>query len=409
MIFGLYVQNNLLGGVKEYALVFRAVTIGMLLLVIAGFLEPSFIIARGWLLLSWILTFLFVAGGRFWLRRVMYWIRVRGYFMRQTLIVGANEEGFMLADQIRTWKTSGLQLVGIVNGTTGEDSQKDNPIPIVGALNEISDLVERYKIQELVLATSALSRDEMIEVYERFGLSDQLNLRMSSGLFEVISTGLDVKHLAYVPLMSINRVQLTGIDRVLKGVLDFGISIPGVILISPLIVLIGLLIRFDSPGPIIYRRRVLGVNGCEFNAFKFRTMAIDGEEILAGNQELLEELAMNHKIKNDPRITRVGHLLRKYSLDELPQLFNVLRGEMSIVGPRMISPIEISKYARWGTNLLTVRPGITGLWQVSGRSDISYEERVRMDMYYIRNWSIWLDVQLLMRTIPAVFTRKGAY
>jgi len=408
-LFGLYVQNNLLGGIKEYALIFRAVTIGLLLLIVAGFLEPSFIIARGWLFLSWGLTFLFVASGRFWLRRVVYWIRVRGYFLRPTLIVGASEEGFLLADQIQTWKTSGLDLVGIVNGNTSENSRIDSPVAIVGPLDDIADLVNKYQIQELVLATSALSRDEMIGLYQLFGASDRPSLHLSSGLFEVITTGLEVKHLAYVPLVSVNRVQLTGIDQFLKVVLDFGLAIPGVILISPLLVLIGLLVRFDSPGPIIYRRRVLGINGREFDAFKFRTMAVDGENILAGNQEMLDELARNHKLKDDPRITRVGRLLRKFSLDELPQLLNVLRGEMSLVGPRMITNVEISKYEMWGMNLLTVRPGITGLWQVTGRSDIGYEERVRLDMYYIRNWSIWLDMQLLIRTIPAVLSKKGAY
>jgi lipopolysaccharide/colanic/teichoic acid biosynthesis glycosyltransferase len=160
---------------------------------------------------------------------------------------------------------------------------------------------------------------------------------------------------------------------------------------------------------VIYRRRVMGVNGSMFDAFKFRTMAVNGDEILEANPALKAELAQNHKLKDDPRITRMGKLLRKTSMDELPQLVNVLRGEMSLVGPRMITQPEMEKYSRWDMNLLTVRPGITGLWQVSGRSDVSYDERVRMDMYYIRNWSIWLDLQLLLQTFPAVIKRRGAY
>jgi len=138
-------------------------------------------------------------------------------------------------------------------------------------------------------------------------------------------------------------------------------------------------------------------------------MYVNGDEILAKHPELQAELAKNHKLKEDPRVTRVGKYLRKFSLDELPQIFNVLRAEMSLVGPRMISPEEIEMYDRWDMNLLTVRPGITGLWQVSGRSDISYAERVRLDMYYIRNWSIWQDIQLLLQTLPAVLKGKGAY
>jgi lipopolysaccharide/colanic/teichoic acid biosynthesis glycosyltransferase len=138
-------------------------------------------------------------------------------------------------------------------------------------------------------------------------------------------------------------------------------------------------------------------------------MHVNGDEILAAHPELQQELAQNHKLKDDPRVTRMGMWLRKFSLDELPQMFNVLRLEMSWVGPRMISPAEMDKYDRWDMNLLTVRPGITGLWQVSGRSDVSYDERVRLDMYYIRNWSIWQDLQILFQTIPVVIKGKGAY
>jgi lipopolysaccharide/colanic/teichoic acid biosynthesis glycosyltransferase len=138
-------------------------------------------------------------------------------------------------------------------------------------------------------------------------------------------------------------------------------------------------------------------------------MYVNGDDLLAGRPDLRAELARNFKLKQDPRVTRVGAFLRKTSMDELPQLFNVLRREMSLVGPRIITPVEVEKYNKWDLNLMTVRPGITGLWQVSGRSDVSYEERVRLDMHYIRNWSIWLDLQILFQTIPAVIKRRGAY
>jgi len=153
----------------------------------------------------------------------------------------------------------------------------------------------------------------------------------------------------------------------------------------------------------------LGVNGHQFDAFKFRTMHVNSDEILEANPELMKEYKENFKLKNDPRVTRVGHLLRKTSLDEMLQVFNVLLNQMSLVGPRMICPEELSKYNQWNINLLTVKPGITGLWQVRGRSDVSYAERVKMDMFYIRNWTIWLDLQLLFQTIPAVLSHKGAY
>jgi len=246
-------------------------------------------------------------------------------------------------------------------------------------------------------------------VFEKYGVSDDVNLRLSSGLFEIITTGLQVREVASVPLVSVNKVRLTGLDRLGKWALDYGLTIPGVLLASPLLGLIALVVRLDSPGPILHRRRVMGLNGRQFDAFKFRTMHVDADRILEARPDLWEELAQSHKLVDDPRITRVGRFLRRYSLDELPQIFNVLRREMSLIGPRMISPEEMPKYNQWGINLLTVRPGITGLWQVSGRSSITYVERVRLDMYYIRNWSIWLDVHLLVRTIPAVLKGVGAY
>jgi lipopolysaccharide/colanic/teichoic acid biosynthesis glycosyltransferase len=197
--------------------------------------------------------------------------------------------------------------------------------------------------------------------------------------------------------------------RYSKIFMDYLLVIPGIIGILPLLLAIALAVRFSSPGPVIYRRRVLGKGGREFDAFKFRTMYVNGDEILARYPRLKAELDASYKLKCDPRVTPVGRLLRKFSLDELPQLFNVLLREMSLVGPRIIAPDEISKYGEHGDKLLTVTPGITGLWQVSGRSDVVYEERVQLDMKYIDNWSIWFDIKILLRTGPAVMKGDGAY
>ncbi|HSM57667.1 MAG TPA: sugar transferase [Candidatus Sulfomarinibacteraceae bacterium] len=406
---GLYERNHLLGGTQEYARVFRAVSVGNLLVVFAGFLEPTFILARGWLILAWIFSFLFVGGARFIFRRIVYTLRWRGYFLTPTLIIGANEEGRSLAQQLLGWRTSGLEVLGFVDDKTPAGAQIYGHLHALGTTEHLDTLISRYQVEELVLATSALSRNDIVAIFKRYGMLDGLSLRLSSGLFEVITTGLEVKETAYTPLVSIQKARLTGVDRVLKLALDYGITIPGLILIAPIMALIALAIKLDSPGPVIYRRRVMGLNGCEFHAYKFRTMHINGQEILEQHPDLKAELAETHTLNNDPRITRVGAFLRRASLDELPQLFNVLRRQMSLVGPRMISPEEMEMYDEWGLNLLTVPPGITGLWQVRGRSDVSYDARVKLDMQYIRNWTIWLDVQLLMQTVPAVLTGRGAY
>jgi exopolysaccharide biosynthesis polyprenyl glycosylphosphotransferase len=406
----LYNRDNLLGGTVEYAQVFKAATVSLFVVIVAGFLEPAFIIARGWLLLAWFLSFLFTAFGRFCLRRGVYWLRKKGFFLSKAIIVGANAEGIQLAEQLLGWKTSGLNLIGFIDKKFSIGKKVCGNLEVLGNLDDLDKIIQSHDVDELILASSAISsRDKLLDVFKQYGVDGKVNVRMSSGLYEIVTTGLTVKEFAYVPLVGVNKVRLTGVDRVIKFILDYGLAIPGTILISPLLIVIAILVKLDSHGPVLHRRKVMGVNGKQFDAFKFRTMYVDGDEILKQHPELRKEFEKNHKLKDDPRITRLGALLRKYSLDELPQLFNVLRNEMALVGPRMISPVEVRDYDRWGINLLTVKPGITGLWQVSGRSDITYEERVQLDMYYIRNWSLWLDLQLLIRTIPVVINGKGAY
>lgn len=407
---GLYIKDNLLGGTREYSLVFRSATAGFLVIVIAGFLGPTLIFARGWLLMTWIFTFLFVAFARFLLRRVIYALRRNGFFLTPAVIVGANQEGRWLAEQLLRWDTSGLHLVGFVDKKTPVTFPLFHDLVSLGSVEQLGEVIEQYDVGEVILASSAIStRDYLLEIFRKYGVSDKVNIRMSSGLYEILTTGLTVNEFAYVPLVYVNKVRLTGVDNVAKFILDYLLAITGLIIISPFLLLITALVKISSPGPILHKRLVMGLNGKHFHALKFRTMVTNGDEVLAKHPELKDELARNHKLKNDPRITRVGAFLRKFSLDELPQLFNVLKRDMSLVGPRMISPEEVAMYKQFDMNLLTVLPGITGLWQVSGRSDISYEERVRLDMYYIRNWSIWLDLQLLFQTIPAVLKGRGAY
>lgn len=194
-----------------------------------------------------------------------------------------------------------------------------------------------------------------------------------------------------------------------KRLLDIFGAAFGLVILSPLWLTVAVLIKLDTPGPVLYRRTVLGRGGQTFQALKFRTMVADADEMLARNPDLRRQFELRFKLTNDPRITRVGAFLRRSSLDELPQLLNVLRGEMSLVGPRIISPQEREKYGPLGEKLLTVKPGVTGLWQVSGRQELSYEERVRLDMWYIDHQSLGLDARILLKTPLAVFRRTGAY
>jgi exopolysaccharide biosynthesis polyprenyl glycosylphosphotransferase len=406
---GLYSRRNLLGGTQEYSKLFTATTFGMLFNLAARFtFSDELILARGWLILAWIFTFLFTAIGRFIVRRGVYQMRTAGFFQEPALLIGLNEEGLLLAEQLNHNKTAGIRIIGYLCHAT-EGCDFDSQITYLGELRELDTIINKFGVNVLIMTTSALSKEQTLLVFRNYGTRKDIDLRLSSGLYEIITTGMTVKEEGLVPLVVVNKVRLTGTDQVLKYLLDIGIASIALLFLAPIFLMIALAIRLDSPGPLIYRRRVLGVNGEEFDAFKFRTMDQRSEEMLNNDPELLNEYRENYKIKNDPRITRVGKFLRKTSLDELPQLINVLRNEMSIVGPRMITPQELTKYDQWDINLTTVKPGITGLWQVRGRSDVSYAERVRLDMYYIRNWTIWIDIQIITQTIPAVLFRRGAY
>lgn len=406
---GLYSRRNLLGGIEEYSLVFRTSSTGLLLVIIAGFLEPDFILARGWVLLAWLFVFLLVGSGRFGLRRVVYRLRKRGYFLTPALIIGANKEACSIAKQLVSWRTSGLNVLGFVDENLPLGTRIYHHLYAVGDLSHLDYLLKKYKVGELIIATSALSRENVLAIFRKYGLIEGLDVHLSSGLYELITTTVDIRETAYVPLVRVNKVRLKGLDLLQKLLLDYSLTSVALILLFPLFFMIGLAVKLDSQGPIIHRRRVMGLNGRTFDAYKFRTMYVNGNEILAEHPDLQLELSQNHKLKNDPRVTHVGRILRKFSLDELPQFFNILKRDMSLVGPRIIAPDEMSMYDHWSMNLLTIPPGITGQWQVSGRSDISYEERVRLDMHYIRNWTIWLDLQIIFRTIPAVLKGRGAY
>lgn len=199
------------------------------------------------------------------------------------------------------------------------------------------------------------------------------------------------------------------IKALVKNALEWPIALAGLAVISPLMLVIAALVKWSSSGPVLHRRRVVGQYGREFDAFKFRTMVADADDILERDPQLRAAYLVSHKLDNDPRVTGFGRILRKYSLDELPQLLNVLRGEMWLIGPRMITPAELDRYGRHASKLLSVKPGLTGLWQVSGRQTTSYERRVELDMHYIDSWHPGLDLRIFFRTFAEVLRARGAH
>lgn len=408
VLYNLYDRHSRLGGTQESSRTFNACTTATMLVILGTFLFPDFVVSRMWVVSAWLLSFAFVALNRFAARRVVYALRMRGYLLAPAVIVGANREGESLADFLQDHRASGVRTIGFVT-TSADDRHPRRAGPVLGRIDEITAIVQHWGVEEVVVAITALGREELLRLC---GHVEPLpvQLRLSSGVYELLTTRVEVRTLGTLPLMSIHKIRLDRMEVVFKTLLEATLASLGLLLIWPVLAVIAIWIKLDSAGPVLHRRRVLGVSGKPFDAFKFRTMHENGHELLDQDPEAAETLRTQHKLKKDPRITRAGRWLRRYSLDELPQLFNVLLGQMSLVGPRMITPEEAGEFGDQRMNLLTVKPGITGLWQVSGRSDLSYAERVRMDLYYVRNYSVWLDLQILfVRTLPAVIKGRGAY
>ncbi|MFZ5917245.1 MAG: sugar transferase [Chloroflexota bacterium] len=409
-IYHLYNPDYLFGGTKEYARIFNASTFGLMSVVLYSFLfrDMDVDISRGWLLTAWGLSVALLNLHRFTFRRLVYGLRQQGLFRKRVVIIGANGEGEAIWQQFKIAEQAGIDVLGFVDDSRPLNSRFKN-VPILGRTDDLKEIVKQYDLDELVIAPTALSRETLLSIYRAFGTNGGATVRLSPGIFELYTTGVRVIEAGNVPLVTLNKLRITGVDAFLKHMLDYVLSILAVTLLAPLFLFIALAIKLDSPGPAFHRRRVVGAGGQEFDAFKFRTMRVDADEYLERNPELKREFEETGKVKDDPRITRLGHILRKTSLDELPQLLNIIRGEMSLVGPRMITRAEMIKFGKWQHNRTTVKPGLTGLWQVSGRSDVSYAERAKLDMYYIRNYTIWQDIKILLSTIGTVLRGEGAY
>jgi exopolysaccharide biosynthesis polyprenyl glycosylphosphotransferase len=301
-----------------------------------------------------------------------------------------------------------FELVGALVDTSRSDVIEG--VPVVGASRDASAVVAKLEVDAIAVAAwSTFSQLELRRLAWELEGTD-VDVLVAPNLTDVAGPRLSIRPVAGLPLLHVDKPEFTGIRRVAKGLFDRGIALATLILLSPLLLTFVVAVRLDSPGPALFRQERVGRGGRTFWMLKFRSMRVDAERELDDVQSHnVHDKGPLFKAPDDPRITRVGRVLRRASLDELPQLWNVLRGQMSLVGPRPPLPGEVAQYAHDVYRRLLVKPGLTGLWQVSGRSDLTWDESVRLDLYYVENWSLFLDVSILMRTFRAVVAARGAY
>lgn len=402
-LYRLYVLRQVFDGIQEYTRIASASTFSMLLVVLLSFfLDDELVISRGWIVISWVCLILCVSVSRFLVRRVIYGLRTRGHSGRRIAIVASERDADALVGLLGEMPASGLHPVMVLDPTEFEIDE-DN-----ARVSRLAELTRLHHIDDVIVSAASVSQAALATIVRDLS-RESTDLHLIPGMYEIQTTGVEVRDIQGLPLVTLKKVRITGIDFILKRMMDYLVAVPVLIILSPVLMALAVAVKISSPGPIFHRRQVIGERGIRFEALKFRTMRIDGDDILQSRPDLQAELLERGKIEDDPRITSSGHLLRRWSLDELPQLINVVRGQMSLVGPRMITENELSRFGHWRDNLITVKPGLTGLWQISGRSRLGYDDRVRLDMYYIRSYSIWRDIEILLRTVPAVLRGVGAY
>ncbi|HWT21963.1 MAG TPA: sugar transferase [Solirubrobacteraceae bacterium] len=330
-------------------------------------------------------------------------LRAAGY-RRRALIVGS---GRHIEDVARAL-TSGLhvpvELVGFISLTP----RPDNGLRSLGDFADLSGVLARHRVQEVIIADPEFPEQHAVELVDRCHRRG-VTVRVAPSTMEILVHRAEFVPGSTVPLFELRPPVFDGFDFLLKRSFDVVVALLLLIVLSPLLTIIALAVSLSSRGPVIYRSIRPGIGGTPFACFKFRTMRTDAEQLQADLESLNEASGPLFKIRHDPRLTKVGRLLRRYSLDELPQLVNVVLGQMSLVGPRPLPQRDFEQLDEWHKKRYLVLPGMTGLWQVSGRAELDFDDLVRLDFLYLERWSIGLDLTILLKTIPAVLARRGAY
>lgn len=379
----------------------------LVIFVIVFFFHP-FLYSRLVFFYAGVLITTFLAINRLALRIILHRLRKKGVGVERLLIVGVGEVGRTVMRNVVAHPELGYQIVGFVDDDPEKGTMNIGRFQALGSIANIPRLLNELEIDEVVITLPWMYHRKIMGITAQCKRQG-VGVRIVPDIFQIPLNHLDVEYLGGVPMIGVKEMTISGSQLLFKRTVDIVVSLVGLVLLFPLFAIIALAIRLDSPGPVFFRQVRVGKGEHLFTCFKFRSMRQGADAEYEKLMEQNEAQGVFFKIRDDPRVTRVGRFLRRTSLDELPQLFNVLMGHMSLVGPRPAPPYEVQRYQTWHKRRLEVAPGMTGLWQVSGRSELTFDEMVLLDLYYIENWSPLLDLQILLKTIPKVIIGEGAY
>ena len=418
---GLYNLTSLRGRLEELGKIFVAVSGGTMFLILVDFIsrQPLFP-AKAVPIYGYGFSFAFVLLGRQIVRLFQRYLFKYDIGVHRVLLVGSGEIAQKILGDLSDTARSGFRIIGAIDSAS-RAKERLRGIKVFSSLKDADEKIGPKNIDEIIQADSALGPDEILELVS-YANNNHLAYRFVPNQFGIYATNSTVSTLAGLPIIEIKQTPLEGWGRIVKRGFDLVGSLLGLIVLSPLFLLTGLIIKLTDPGPVFYKHKRLSRVGKPIYIYKFRTMRYqfstgsgfsgmsDAEIFKAmGRPDLAEEFSKAQKLKDDPRVSPVGKIMRRTSLDELPQLFNVLKGELSLVGPRPIVDAELERYGEERSRFLALKPGLTGLWQISGRSDLDYDERVKLDIFYVENWSLFLDIKILLKTVVVLLGRRGAY
>ncbi|WP_241036991.1 sugar transferase [Blastococcus litoris] len=406
-----YEERFLWIGSEEFRRVFFA---SATLLASLGTLSWAFRLelARGFVIVALPLAALFTMGHRLIQRRWVHRQRENGQFQQTAIVVGHRGGVQALHAQINREAYHGYRVIGccVPDDHRGDVTATFDGLPVLGALDQVVDVVKQYQVDTVAVLPSPELDGPALRQLGWDLETTEAELLLAPAVTEVAGPRVRIRPIAGLPLMHVERPEFRGVRRLLKTTFDKTAASFGILLIAPLLIGLALAVKLTSRGPVFYMHERIGLGGKAFKVYKFRSMVPDADKIVdALFEQSNEGNDVQFKMKRDPRVTRIGAIMRRYSLDELPQLFNVLNGTMSLVGPRPHVTREVEQYGFDMRRRLLVKPGITGLWQVSGRSDLSWDDSVRIDVRYVENWTLTFDLMILWKTFGAVVRGSGAY
>jgi exopolysaccharide biosynthesis polyprenyl glycosylphosphotransferase len=416
---GFYSNRRITGFVDESIIVLKATILMGAAMLVMAFLTRPFYFSRQVLITVIPFALILLVIQRLVARLINRYLWKRGINTRKLLIIGATNSARRVMDKIVERPDLGYILVGYVDDKVRfsrwtmpvryrQANLQGQEVPHLGKLNDLDEIIDTYKVEEIIVALPASEHDGVNQVIS-LCQERQVAFTLLPDVFELPLATLDVQQLNGVPLISFNYNKLTGWNYFIKRSIDVFGALVGILLSSPFMILAAIAIKLEDPkGPILFRQERVGKYGKVFKVLKFRSMVTNAEVLLDKLQAQNETGGITFKMKNDPRITKVGKFIRKTSIDELPQFFNILFGQMSFVGPRPGTVKEVAKYEMWHRRRLEVTPGLSGLWQVSGRSRLTFEDMVKLDIYYAEHWSLWMDLKIMLRTPLAVLKSDGA-